>query len=329
MEKKISELQEDKQRHLESIEKTGFDLNGYDREGYNKVGRNKDGIYKNKKLGVPYNKVAKQALMNWNGLSEEETEKIILESTRDEVESQVYAKSSMESAISEMAEIADIENGKEILSKIAFEGYDYTFDGYIVQNEKETLQEFKNVLDIDIQDKTIDILSAVHDGWVKDNSKKFFAREKKHQHMPIELIGWKEAKADLLFVRPILEEVGIEISEEELEQAYNQRVGKFILDNDIKSNDDLANLISKGAEFYPALEGQEDIIKALSDTNFVKDTVMPQIEENGIGNIERISKEIELENLQKEDKEESELLEKAERLDKLQKDKDGKTVIDE
>ena len=46
----------------------------------------------------------------------------------------------------------------------------------------------------------LNMLSAVHDGWVKDNSKKFFARDKKYQHLPLELIGWKEVEADLLFI---------------------------------------------------------------------------------------------------------------------------------
>ena len=47
------------------------------------------------KFSVPYNIVAKDALMNWNGLSEEEANKIISESTFDEIESQVGAVGSM------------------------------------------------------------------------------------------------------------------------------------------------------------------------------------------------------------------------------------------
>ncbi len=251
---------------------------------------------KNEKLNIPYNKVAKQALMNWNGLSEEEAEKIILDSTFDEIESQVYAKSSMDSAISKISQISEIDDS--LISNMVFKGHKELRS---IEGARYTNAQIDNDSKIDFirtnfhgnsENKIIDILSAVHNGWVKDNSKKFFTREKKHQHMPIELIGWKEAKADLLFVKPILEALRIKVSEEELEQAYNQRVKNFILDNNIKTDDDLANLISKGADFYPALEGQEDIIKGLSNTDFVKETVIPQIEENGIGKVKDVRQKI-------------------------------------
>ena len=51
------------------------------------------------KQNIPYYQVAKQALMNWNGLSEEEAEQFISTQSFDDVESQVYAKGSMDYAI--------------------------------------------------------------------------------------------------------------------------------------------------------------------------------------------------------------------------------------
>ena len=50
------------------------------------------------KSNIPYYQVAKQALMNWNGLSEEEAKKVVSSQSFDEIESQVYAKGSLEHA---------------------------------------------------------------------------------------------------------------------------------------------------------------------------------------------------------------------------------------
>ena len=85
---------------------------------------------------------------------------------------------------------------------------------YLRNEDTDKAREVENAVNL-----IMDTLFHVHDGWVKDNVKKFNAREKKHQHMPSELIGWNEAKADLLFVRPIFEAAGIEVNEEELEQS--------------------------------------------------------------------------------------------------------------
>lgn len=237
-------------------------------------------------MDIPYNKIAKQALMNWNGLSEQDANEMITNSSFEEIESQVYAKSSIDYAIDELTDNFHLTD-KEGLE-------DYVFSGtpvYIDKIEKYMFSKNKNDGKINY-DNIIQVLSAVHDGWVKDNQKKFMAREKKHQHMPIELIGWKEAKADLLFVKPILESMNIQIDETELENAYNDRVKKFFLDKGIISKESLVNLISKGEQFYPALSGQEDILEAFKDKEFIRKSVIPQIEENGIGNIDERGKEV-------------------------------------
>lgn len=60
------------------------------------------------KFSVPYNIVAKDALMNWNGLSEEEANKVINESTFDEIESQVGAVGSMTYAVDAIVDKLDL-----------------------------------------------------------------------------------------------------------------------------------------------------------------------------------------------------------------------------
>lgn len=129
----------------------------------------------------------------------------------------------------------------------------------------------------------ISVLANIHDGWVKKYPNKFMDREKKYQHMPIELIGWEETKYDLVFLRPILSAMNIDFDEELLEEVYDERVKSFFEERGITSIDELTELISKGADFYPALEGQDTIIEKLQDSKFVSERVIPSIKEKGVG----------------------------------------------
>lgn len=218
----------------------------------------------NKKL-IPYYQVARQALMNWKGLSEEEADKVISEQSFDKIEGQVWATGSMNYAIEGIRRSLDLSE-QEMTA---------LHDGVYEGENLEDLKEFKS-LNTDPNSTILDTLSAVHDGWVKDNQKKFFARDKKYQHLPLELIGWEEAKLDLLFVKPIMEAMGIEIDESALEEAYNKRAEKFKEDKGIKTKDDLREAISRGAEFYPALKGQKDILYALQNQAFVSAFVLKE-----------------------------------------------------
>lgn len=238
------------------------------------------------KLAIPYYQVAKQALMNWNGLSEEEAEKIIKYQSFEEIESKVYAKGSMDYAIEGIAKSLSLnENDSNSLSDAVYNGNSEK-NGDALKGLKSKIEESK----FNPNDLIMDTLFHVHDAWVKDNVKKFDSREKKHQHMPSELIGWKEVKADLLFVKPIFEAAGIEVNEKTLEQVYNNRVKEFFLNNNIKTKEDLAALIQKGEEFYEPLKGYGDT--SITDPETIKSKVIPQIEEKGIGSIEGKRKEI-------------------------------------
>ena len=257
-----------------------------------------------------YKQIAKDALMSWNGLSEEEATKKVQESSNEELEQQVYAEGSINYAIKGFQKYS-----QEYLKNK--QGYGEPITDHDVELFKEVVmtgkyrygpvQDFYDIMrnkmgiDLDrsnVENLVLSVLSNIHDGWVKDNQKKFFARDKKYQHMPIELIGWKEAKNDLLFLKPMLEEMHIMefypylSTEEDLESAYNKRVQAFLKENNITDVSKLSEQISKGAEFYPALEGQEDIIKALQDTKFVEEQVVSGIRDKGIGENEQISQQL-------------------------------------
>ena len=252
------------------------------------------------KQNIPYYQVAKQALMNWNGLSEEEAKKVIFSQSFDEIESQLYAKGSMDYAVEGIKSSLGLsDRDVDELSTFIYEGgqskvidnwkkmielQDSSLGMEGAYNAKHNKEMFNNLI--------MDTLFHVHDGWVQDNVKKFNAREKKHQHMPSELIGWKEAKADLLFVRPIFEAAGIEVNEEELEQVYNGRVKDFFLNRGIKTARNLSDSITQGEEFYPALEGYGEILTTINDPEYVDEKIIPAIEQQGIGNIEEVRRNI-------------------------------------
>lgn len=233
---------------------------------------------------VPYYKIAKQALMNWNGLSEEEADKVIQEQSFDEIEGQVWATGSVNYAIEGIKKHLQLsEQDTKELEEFIYQGKDSKIVEWLRDNNDmgQRLETFTNgqsiAVEQHLQNKLIlDTLSAVHDGWVKDNPKKFFARNKKYQHLPMELIGWEETKLDLLFVKPIMESMGIVVDEEELKKAYEDRVTQFKKDRKITTIDDLRTAISKGAEFYPTLEGQNDIINALSNQAFVSSFILKE-----------------------------------------------------
>ncbi len=256
-------------------------------------------------MEIPYYKVAKEALIKWNGLTEGEADKVISEQTISEIEGQVYAKGSLEYAAEGMMRAIGFnkidkkgEYKSELLDFI-YKGTPSRIIDFISQPLHDSRPISKSQFDKDkaehhkfVNEIIMDTLFSVHDGWVKDNSKKFNTRDKKYQHMPSELIGWKEVKADLLFVKPIFEAAGLEVNEEELEQVYNGRVKDFFLDRGIKTSRNLSDSITQGKEFYPALEGYGEILTTINDPDYVDDKIIPAIEQQGIGNIEEVRKNI-------------------------------------
>ena len=268
---------------------------------------------------IPFLRTVKSALINWNGLSEQEAIETIRTSNLEELDSLTNGtKKSMTYGIDGILEY--IKNNvrgifsisRERLLKETF-GESYGRGSEYFRIDHDLLHDYEDYVYIDIDhpeegleevefhgmlhekgsenELVLYALQKIHDGWVADNEKKFSqnGRNKQYQHLPMELIGWKEVKSDLIFLRPILEKMGVYIDDKELENAYNKRVSQFLSDKGIQTKEDLAETISKGVEFYPPLEGQENILSALSDKEYVLSTIVPQIEQKGIGNIENFT----------------------------------------
>lgn len=111
----------------------------------------------------------------------------------------------------------------------------------------------------------LDILSTIHNEWVKNHSNNFLAvkangerRNKERQFVPLELLDWGEVQSDLLFLKPVLEATGVEIKEEQLKEQFDFRQQEYLTNNKIFSHEDLVNHLRGGSRhFYPTLEGLE------------------------------------------------------------------------
>lgn len=209
---------------------------------------------------TPYRKAAAAALMSWNSLSEAEAEAKIKSESYDELEGQVWASGSMKYAVQGLAKELSLTPEEAALLEQVVLGKNSV---ELSEKDEQFLQAIAQKVDAvpDKDEMVIRVLSTIHDGWVRDNAKKFEqeGREaKKYQHLPLEMIGWKEAKADLLFLDPVLESIGVQVPEAQLEVAYGKMSSEFYVEHGMVNEDGIdkdavAKQILKGAEFYPAL----------------------------------------------------------------------------
>ena len=248
-----------------------------------------------------YREIAKNALMNWNGLSEKEASEKASKESVDELEGQVYAKGSITAAID------GIDQALEYFDKDGLDDELKTALAEGVINGEKNDKCFKQLAEkLDVLKKwdheggvnsalfTLKALETIHDKWIEDNKAKFFDPkrvEKMYQFMPLQLIGSKEAKADLLFLEPILEAGGIEVNEELLDYGYNFQQKQFLheqgvihlLDSDEKIgrngamkliNNLAEDIISNTEKYY---KGNDEISDALKNSSYDAFAISGQI----------------------------------------------------
>lgn len=214
-------------------------------------------------MATPYQNIAKEALINWNGLSAEEAEKKVTEESVNELEGQVFAMDSIKYAIAGITKELNLsEQQMEQLTQSTIYGPDTSEFFATVATKAEKLTE----------EQQLNILATIHDGWVVNNSSektfnKKVDRNQLRQYAPLELIGWNEAKSDLLFLEPILAAINVTVDRESLETAYHQRVANYLEKENINNENDLTNLVSQGKLYYPTLPADlESRLKPLSQT---------------------------------------------------------------
>ncbi len=150
----------------------------------------------------------------------------------------VWGEGSITAAIrSLVAQLGSSQNPESIVKDI------YKEDDSSVAKLSEDLQKIENINAMIIQ-----VLSDIHDDWCISNAKKFFepGRDKQYQHLPLELIGWKEAKNDLVFLSPILQKMGINVDLDQLEREYKERQKQFLESQDLRNKEDVREYVSRG-----------------------------------------------------------------------------------
>lgn len=204
-------------------------------------------------MATPYQNIAKSALINWNGLREEEAEKKIQTESIQELEGQVYAMGSVKYAVVGIARQLNLSEDEAInLFEAAVNGPENAEIFTVATEKSRGLTERQK----------LGVLSTIHDGWVVDNSSekafnKKVSRKQLRQYAPLELIGWNEVKSDLLFLNPILIAIGVKVDEQSLENSYHSMVASYLEEKQINSLDDLTALVSQGRNYYPALSSNE------------------------------------------------------------------------
>lgn len=211
------------------------------------------------------------AMIAWNGKTKQEAEAIIEElyqkfdgdarAVYEELDKSVYANDSILAAL---------------------------FG--INKNEKELKTDAK-------YDKIIEILTDIHDKWVKGNTKKYDRgtpeKSKKNifQHLPTELIGIDEVSKDLMFLAPFLKEIGIDVGEmqsnaygafvpnKEIKDAYNRAVIAYLKTNGISTLEDLKEHLPNIIANYEPLQAEHPLKeKRLEYMNASIDTLVNSVE---------------------------------------------------
>jgi len=202
-------------------------------------------------MRIPYKEIAFYALREWNGLSEEEANKKVNLFTWKELETEVYAKSSIDHAIdSIIANFHLTEEDKIALSKAVYEG---PVDAPIFSKIGALFKDLR-----DEETMVLGFLTDIHNGWVIDNSSEKTFNKKKdskklRQYVPLPLLGYSEAMKDFIFLKPILDACGVDVNNLQLEGAYYLRMHDFLNAHRIYSLNDLEARIATGHEFYPSL----------------------------------------------------------------------------
>ena len=215
-------------------------------------------------MATPYQNVAKAALMNWPpNYSEQEANAIIQTKTVQELEEQIGAMPSMKSAVRGISnQIGLNEEEKSAFYEAVINGPE---NAEIIGIVSEKIKGFS-------EEQTLNVLTTIHDIWVLNNANektfnKKLSQDKLRQYAPLELIGWNEVLSDLLFLKPILTAVGVQVDEQALAQAYHTRTANYMEEMNINSYEDLTALVQQGRKYYPVLsEELETRLLPLSET---------------------------------------------------------------
>lgn len=206
--------------------------------------------------GNIYLEIARSCLDNWyTDMPEREKEALLSRADFDELESYIGAKGSIEAAIK------GFNNGcrAAMLPDYFFLSPDSFMQEVIIgdQNSQDWQKHFDKIKysatfkdPYYLAEASVLALDTIHNEWVKANTEKYFDQKRKNKRfmfMPLPLIGWTEARKDLLFLMPILNVVGFKLSEDDIRDTYDYMCRKF-------SFDELVDFIKELGDTYESLD---------------------------------------------------------------------------
>ena len=225
-------------------------------------------------MATIYKEVAKDCITNWYLMADssnqnEETISSVVESESfEELENGtdmhwgIGAKNSIEAGAVVIAKYAGLteEQTKEFITAIELGPEDSPIFGAVRANlEYLSATELYNGLLVG--------LNNIHNVWIRDNSSdktfdKKKGQEKLRQYLPFDIIGWKEAKNDLIFFAPLLRKVGIELNEQLLQEFYEARSSEYVDRMEISSKQDLIDkIVSEELDYSPLTEEVAESLK--------------------------------------------------------------------
>ena len=235
-------------------------------------------------MGSVYRKVPQECLIKWMNTSEEDAEYYATYDTVHELENGsdqhkgVYSLGSIRAGLRSIIRQLNLN---ESVYKIFEEAVIHDDDGIndIFDYIGDRLKRIPNIYDF-----ILTALADIHNQWVQDNSfeKAFLRKVKKnqlHQYAPLELIGWNEVLSDLIFLEPILNCIGVNVSHDKLHSYYNEVILKYANEHNITSKEDINTLVSTGSAYYPILP-EELATRLVDNGELVTDTIISNLIED-------------------------------------------------
>lgn len=184
---------------------------------------------------TPYRLVAKNVLCTEKHVSEEEAQQLVEKLSYNELERLTdNVGGRLEYAVTRLARGMNLQESEQsaLVDAMLKGGYNMTADAEsIVQRVMGTLAGFDNK-----EKMIVTLLSAMHDGWVKDNASRFNIRElegEKYKHLPAEMIGWQDLSVDIGFLQPLLDVLNVSFDGKKMEDEYCIRVYDFFVKHEL------------------------------------------------------------------------------------------------
>lgn len=209
---------------------------------------NKKGEMIMNKIGTIYKTIANECLTDWySDMLESERKALLERGDFEEIEGYIGAKNSIESAATAIS---------DFLGLLGYQYHALPQITFYSKNPAEDLEKTKGIMQFPLYleetqkaELALKALESVHNKWIEDNGKKFFDPKrvgKRYMFTSLYLIGFEESMKDYIFVRPILQLLGLEPDLDTMRLAYQsaqQETALLVKDPIAMLNNELPELM--------------------------------------------------------------------------------------